>query len=150
MRSLWGQRSPRINFSLNFNFKQNSEKLSDKSLLCIHLVGVQQLLLKNQKWDMWHATFDTWHVTCETWHETHGGRWTFCNNFRSLAHTVWEWRLSENLEENHQSVNEWINHKSVCRTAPATPGLFTIDIILSPVCLHNSLCDEADWARRGN
>ena len=38
--------------------------------------------------DMWHVTHDMWHMTCDMWHATHGGRWTFSQNFRSLAHTV--------------------------------------------------------------
>ena len=31
------------------------------------------------------------------WHMTHGGRWIFSKNVRSLAFTVWEWSCSENI-----------------------------------------------------
>ena len=58
--------------------------------------------------DMWHVTCNTWHVTCNIW----GGRWTFSQNVRSLAQTVWEWRCLEYLEEKDEWINEWINHKS--------------------------------------
>ena len=54
---------------------------------------------------MCHVTCETWHMTCNMWHVTHGGRWTFSQNFRSLAHTVWEWRCLEDLEEKDESVN---------------------------------------------
>ena len=68
-----------------------------------------------------------WHVTCDMWHVTHRGRWTFSQNFRSLAHTVREWRCLEDLEEKG-SLSKWVNDKGVCRTAPATPGLLITDL----------------------
>ena len=51
---------------------------------------------KNSKWyvtrDIWHchATRDTWHVTC-------GRRWTFSQNFGSLAITVLECRCFKDI-----------------------------------------------------
>ena len=43
------------------------------------------------------GTYDTWYVTLDTWHVTGGGRWSFPQNFSSLALTVlgvnaiWRW-----------------------------------------------------------
>ena len=48
---------------------------------------------------------------------------TLSQNFRSLALTVLEWRCFEDYEEMGHGLNKQINHKTVCRTAPATPGL---------------------------
>ena len=41
-----------------------------------------------------------------TWHVTLGGRWTFSQNFRSLAHTVWEGRCLEDLEEKDDHMSQ--------------------------------------------
>ena len=68
-------------------------------------------------------TCDTWHVTCFMWHVTPGGRWTFSQNFRSLAHTDWEWRCFEDLEEKDMWLKELMSDEGVYRTAPASPGL---------------------------
>ena len=85
--------------------------------------------------DMWHVTLDTWHVTCDMWHMTCdtwqvGGGEPFSPNFSSLAHVVWEWRCFEDIFTKDELPNEWINelinYKGVCRTAPATPGLLKI------------------------
>ena len=40
------------------------------------------------KCDTWNVTHDMWHMTCDTWHVTGRGRWTFSQNFSSLAFTV--------------------------------------------------------------
>ena len=56
----------------------------------------------------WHGTPDTLHMTPDTWHATHGGRWTFSENVRSLALTVWVWRCFENLEKKDESVYQLI------------------------------------------
>ena len=41
-----------------------------------------------------------------------------------------EGRCLEDLEEKYESVNELMNHKGVCRTAPTTPGpLISLDCI---------------------
>ena len=69
---------------------------------------------------MLHMTHDIWHMTLDMWH---GGRWKFSHNVSSLAHTVWEWRFFEDLEEKDESLNELMSDKGVCRTAPATPDL---------------------------
>ena len=73
--------------------------------------------------DTWHLTPDTWNVTCDMWHVTHGGGWTFSQNFSSLAPTVWDLWCHEDWEEKDRSVSSLINDKTVCRSAPATPGL---------------------------
>ena len=64
---------------------------------------------------MWHVTRDMLHKTSDMWHLTDEGRWNFSQNFRSPAHTVWEWRYLEDLEEKDQSVIELINEEGVCR-----------------------------------
>ena len=80
--------------------------------------------------DMWHVTCDMWHVTCDTWHVTCLERWTFPQNFSSLALTVCDLWYYEDLEEKahwvNQLMNESINDEAVYRTAPATPGLLII------------------------
>ena len=48
-------------------------------------------------------------VSREMWHETYGGSWTFSQNSRSLAHTVWEWRCLEDLKQKDHWLNEWMN-----------------------------------------
>ena len=67
-----------------------------------------------KKWlwtvDRCHVTRDILHVIYDMWHVTHGRRWTICGNFRSLlAHTVWQWKLIEDLEEQDELVTEWMN-----------------------------------------
>ena len=57
---------------------------------------------------------------------TGGGRWTFSQNFSSLALTVWEWRCLEDIFTKYDLATQFINQKGVCRTAPATPGLLII------------------------
>ena len=117
----------------NVNYKFPHKKLRNSpwyfsSFFCCNLFLVHVwnrlasplcLNLKQTSCDMGHVTWDTWHVTRDTWHVTHGGRWTSSQNCRSLAHTVWEWRLVEDLEKKDLLTN----HESVCRTALATLGL---------------------------
>ena len=67
-------------------------------------------------------TRDTWHMTCDTWQVTCERRWTFSQNFKSLAHTVWEWRCFEDIWTKG-SPTLLISSEGVCRTAPATLGL---------------------------
>ena len=74
---------------------------------------------------MWHVTCDMWHVTRDT--DTCLGAWAFSQNFSSLAPTVCDLWYFEDLEEKDDSVNESINDEGVYRTAPATPGLLTIN-----------------------
>ena len=50
-----------------------------------------------------------------------------CKLFRILALIVWNLWLFEDLEEKDESISELINDGGVCRTAPATPGLLTIE-----------------------
>ena len=72
-------------------------------------------------------THDICYVTCDMQHVTHGGRWSFSQNFRSLAHTVWEWRCLEDISTKDQLLNHLMSDKGVCRTALATPGLLNIE-----------------------
>ena len=51
---------------------------------------------------------------------------SLCRNFRSLAIMVWVWGFLEVSELKDDSMNESMNYKGVCRTAPATPGLLII------------------------
>ena len=85
--------------------------------------------------DTWHRTSDMWHVTRAMWHVTHGGGLTFSQTFSSLAFTVWDWQCLEDSEKKEERLNEWIIHKGVCRTAPATPSLLNTSVILS-VCQY--------------
>ena len=64
-----------------------------------------------------------WGVACDTWQMTHGGGWTFSQNFSFLALMVWVYWWLEGLEEKADSLTELINDKGDCRTAPATPSL---------------------------
>ena len=77
---------------------------------------------KNKNY-MWHVACDMWHMTCDMWHLTHHRWWTLCQNFRSLALTIWESWCFEDFEEKDDWLNESINDKGVSRAAPATPGL---------------------------
>ena len=90
--------------------------------------------------DMWHVACDTWYVIFDTWHMTHRGWQTLCQNFRSLALTVWELWCFKDWEEKGDSLNELINqlnnYDSVCWTAPATPGLLITGPFVSEyVCI---------------
>ena len=58
----------------------------------------------------------TGHLTPDTWHMTHGLGWTFLR----------EWRFIEDIFTKDDSITDLIGDRGVCRTAPATPGLFTI------------------------
>ena len=92
------------------------------SKTCTHLLqGIKESLFGKlshllQICDMWHITCDMWHMRCDTWyrtcdtwhvhvtydmwHRTHGGGWTFSQNFSSLALTIWAGKWFEDLEEN--------------------------------------------------
>ena len=55
------------------------------------------------------VTCDTWQVTCDMW---------------NIAVTAWEWRFDKDIFTNYdqlkQLLNQWINYKSIYRTALAT------------------------------
>ena len=72
--------------------------------------------------DMWHGICDT-----DTLHVTCLGGWAFSQNFSSLALTICDLWYYEDLQEKDGSVTESINDEAVYRTAPATPGLLTIN-----------------------
>ena len=72
---------------------------------------------------MWHVTRDMWHVTYHMWHVSCCGRWTFSQNFSSLAPTICDLGYYEDLEERDDWLTDSLNDEAVSRTAPATPGL---------------------------
>ena len=47
-----------------------------------------------------HMAHDVWHMAHDMWHMTGGGRWTFSQNFSSLAFMVWEWSFDEDIFPN--------------------------------------------------
>ena len=53
-------------------------------------------------------TCDRWHMTCDTWHTTHSLRWTFSQNFSSLALPVWDWVCLEDILTKGWFI-QWIN-----------------------------------------
>ena len=86
------------------------------------------------------VTHDTWHVTRDAWRVTRGGRWSFSQNFSSLALTAFWWFWGK------RSGTEWINYlmsnKGVCRTAPVAPGLlnkvtYSVQYIVSVLGLNS-------------
>ena len=44
------------------------------------------------------------------WHKTHSVRWTFPQNFSSLALSVWDWQCFEYISTNHDSVKKKSSH----------------------------------------
>ena len=70
---------------------------------------------------------NTWHVTRYRWHMTHGGGWTFSQNFSFPALMVWDGQCLEDSEQKddrlNESMNEWIKVEGVYRTALAAPEL---------------------------
>ena len=60
--------------------------------------------------DRWQVTGDMWQVTHDTWNITHRVRWTFSQNFSSLAHPVWDWQCLEDILTKGL-LNELINYK---------------------------------------
>ena len=76
---------------------------------------------------MWQLNCDTRHVTCDmyTWHMT-CDRWGKVNLLSKCkfpnSYSI-EWKSFEESFTKDESLNDWLNHKGVCRTAQATPGL---------------------------
>ena len=61
---------------------------------------------------------DMWHMSC------------LSSGQVRTALTVWDlWSLEDWEEKNDWSTDLLMNYKSVCRTAPATPGLFKIFLL---------------------
>ena len=78
--------------------------------------------------DTWHVTPDTWHVTRDMWHVTYDTWWgvNILSKFQlpsSYGLGVMIIRSFGGKGSLTESINEWINDKGDCRTAPATPGL---------------------------
>ena len=75
---------------------------------------------------MWHVTCDTWHVKHYIWHVT---RYTqrVVNIVSKLYFSSRLWLMIFGRFGGKGSLNQWMNQslndKGVCRTAPATPGL---------------------------
>ena len=57
----------------------------------------------------WQVTCAMWHVVRDTWHMTYDRWWTLCQNFRSLALTVWDSWCFEDLEKRDLWLSEWVN-----------------------------------------
>ena len=83
--------------------------------------------------DIWHVTCDMWHVTRDMWHMTCDMLWgvnilsTFpLPSFYGLWFMIF-WRLGGKGSRT-DLINQLINDKGVCRTAPATPGLLNIGL----------------------
>ena len=82
--------------------------------------------------DRWQVTCDMWHVTCDTWHMTHD-TWHIVwdeHSFKILAPYFFRFGIKSVLKifrlKDHwltDSLTDRVNHKPVCRTASATPGL---------------------------
>ena len=77
---------------------------------------------------MWHLTCDTWHVTPDTWHLTYDTWWgvNIPSKFQvpnSYGLCVMMIRSFGGKGPLTELMNEWINDKGDCRTAPAKPGL---------------------------
>ena len=89
--------------------------------LCHWRIWPTNWLFGNVGEDIILLVWDTWHVTRDTL-----GGWTFSQNFSSLALTVWDlWYYEDILGKGwlNEWINYWMNDKTVCRTASATPGL---------------------------
>ena len=79
--------------------------------------------------DTWHMTYDMWHMACDMlWGR--GGVWTFSRNFSILALTVCDLWYFWSFWGNGW-LTEWMNDKTVCRTAPATPCLLIIKNVVN-------------------
>ena len=48
-----------------------------------------------------------------TWHMTCGGKWTFSQNFNSLALPVWDRQCLEDSEQKDHRLNESVNEQSI-------------------------------------
>ena len=102
---------------------------------------------------MWHVTCDMWYVTHDIWHMTRDiflGRWTFSQNFSTLAFIVCDLWYYEDLEEKAdgvtESINQLINDEAVYGTAPATLGLLLIfNIDQKAHYAFNQRLKETSW-----
>ena len=73
--------------------------------------------------DMWHVTRDVWHMIHDRWGEVN-----LLSKFQLPSCSLWEyvkvfWRYFHKGSLT-DLINFSINYNDVCRTAPATPGLF--------------------------
>ena len=78
-------------------------------------------------------------MTHDMWHVVRGRGRTFSHNSSSLALTVWERQCLLDWEEMNEWLTRWIDDKGVCRTAPATPGLWNIYFIMELKCPISAL-----------
>ena len=74
---------------------------------------------------MWPVTCDMWHLTCYMWH-MEGGE----HSLKILGPLLMRFGSEDVFtifsQIMTQSMNEWMNNRGVCRTAPALPGLVNI------------------------
>ena len=103
-------------------------KFLDPSFNCLGFM----MFMWHKTCDIWQETGDIWHVTI--WHMTGGGKWTFSDNLRSLALTIWGlwwfkyWEGKDDwlTDWMNEWMNEWMSIEGDHRTAPATRGLLNI------------------------
>ena len=69
---------------------------------------------KNVTCDLWHVTYDIWHMTRDMLLVTRLGRWTFSQNFTSLALTICDlWYYEDDLM--NQSMTRFIEQPRLHR-----------------------------------
>ena len=90
---------------------------------------------------MWQVTGDTWHMPYDTWQVGQGE-----HTLKIPAPYLLQFRSEGLLKIFSQRISDWINkeinHKGVCRTAPATPAMLIIydnkfDIIVESATDHS-------------
>ena len=77
-----------------------------------------------------------WHVTCDMWHVTRGRRWTFPQNFSSLALTVWELEVTCDTWHVHMTCDMWHMTYEIWHVSGETQGVMNI---VSKWILHTSV-----------
>ena len=106
-----------------------SIKISSSIMLCIlgELTGGGSMAAAC--WgvlDMWQVTGGTQYVATDMWHVTVD----LMKKKNKKTLSVWGFQCFEDIFTNHHLfsyLNEVINHRGDCRTAPATPGLLDIE-----------------------
>ena len=85
---------------------------------------------------MWHVTCDMWYVTCDTWHV-----WWAEHSLKISARYLLLFLIYDIMKIRRKRLIDWINksinHKTINRTAPATPGLLTTRFSYCTLLLEN-------------